>query len=1058
MATPGNGPGSRPVISYDKDLPEVPDRVSHLPPEAHLRKKRGTQDFEVVSGRRPSDVLLVEGLRDALSGWRKSGYEGATEVTRRLFNFWFEEDHASGEGSIFRYYFGQREALETLAYLVEIAGVRDAVPLVERFGQVFYPEGTQQAFGDDELSIEITVAGKRRLTRYVPDLEKVTQQDLPTENLSRYAFKMATGSGKTVVMAMAAVWSYFHKRQVPDSPLSDNFLIVAPNIIVYQRLEKDFGAGRIFHELPLIPSEWRSRWDLKVILRDEGTEPDPSGNLFLANVQHLAGREDLGPSPENAVQALLGRRPTGDVLSGERPMVERVKSLSDLVVINDEAHHVHDEDLQWSRTLANIHEALPAGLSLWLDYSATPKDQNGTYFPWIITDYPLAQAVEDRIVKAPLIVHRVEKQDPEKVTADTAVESYGDWLLAALERFRVHENTYEPLGARPVLFVMAEKSNHADRIGEWLVENDETGLSAEEVLVIHTDTKGAVTQKDLDKAREAVRDIDNPQSKIKVVVSVLMLREGWDVRNVSVILGLRPFTAKAGILPEQAVGRGLRLMGGVSPDRTQTLEVMGTRAFEDFVRELETEGVGIKTVTDPPPPPVKIEPVRDKMDKDITIPTTKPSYERRYGKLSELDVGSFEPLYEREDVGGVSKITLRMEFATTETNVHTTSLTPGVVPPAQEILGRITRAVERKARLSGEFSRIYPVVRDYCGRRIFGEKIDLDESAVRDHLRQPEVSERISTYLSEAVGTATVERKPISFTRRELKLSETKEFTWRRNLPLITATKTIFNMVATYNNYEKEFGRFLEQASDVDRFAALGTTEQESGSVFRVDYLKGSGAIGFYHPDWVLVQGADEGEVGWIVETKGRVWEDTEAKDRAITRWCKEVSSQTGSRWRYVRINQTLFDARSSWTSFRELVEASSEEPVPDIISIAAEQEDEPPEREEAVSAVDAPENTESTESTGRERTESLGPVDNEGAPSTPGPSEAAEALYACVPEVGQHIQLTALLEKASRYLGYRELMPAIRRVLNKTLAAEQRARRVKLDPGWTEVWLPKKR
>lgn len=88
----------------------------------------------------------------------------------------------------------------------------------------------------------------------------------------------------------------------------------------------------------------------------------------------------------------------------------------------------------------------------------------------------------------------------------------------------------------------------------------------------------------------------------------MMLREGWDVQNVTVVLGLRPFTAKAQILPEQAVGRGLRIMKGISPDHTQTLEVMGTSAFEEFVRELEKEGVGINTVKTPPPLPVTISP------------------------------------------------------------------------------------------------------------------------------------------------------------------------------------------------------------------------------------------------------------------------------------------------------------------------------------------------------------------------------------------------------------------------------------------------------------------
>ncbi len=130
-------------------------------------------------------------------------------------------------------------------------------------------------------------------------------------------------------------------------------------------------------------------------------------------------------------------------------------------------------------------------------------------------------------------------------------------------------------------------------------------------------------------------------------------------------------------------------------------------------------------------------------------------------------------------------------------------------------------------------------------------------------------------------------------------------FSWRRNLPPLTATKTIFNYVATYNNFEREFAVFLDRASDVLRFAALGTTEQgDSGTQFRVDYLKPSGAIGFYYPDWVAVQDTPDGEVNWIIETKGRAWEGTSAKDEAIQSWCKRVAEQTGQQWRFTRINQ----------------------------------------------------------------------------------------------------------------------------------------------------------
>lgn len=640
---------AKPVISYDKDLPEIAERVgaAHLAPEAYLRRKEGTAgEFEIVAERRPSKLLLVNQLRKAVRDWRNDGYTGSSDVTQRLFNYWFEEDHEVG-GKVFRYYFGQREAIETLVYLIEVVGNRDAKPLIDQFGEIFYPEGTQQRLPGSGLMHQTVVGGKRHLRRYIPEVNGETLQELPAENLRRYAFKMATGSGKTVVMAMAAVWSYFHKRRVANSPMSTNFLLLAPNVIVYQRLEKDFASNQVFYELPLLPPDWKAEWNMKVILRGDAAEPDHSGNFFLTNIQQIYESREMEWTPANAVQALLGQKPK-DSLSQARSMLERVKSLPDLVALNDEAHHVHDPELQWHKTLMAIHEAVRGGLSAWLDFSATPKDQNGTYFPWILSDYPLAQAVEDRIVKAPLIVHRVKRDDPEHVTKENVTEAYEEWILAAFERWKEHYNTYKPLGQKPVLFIMAEKNVFADQIGKWLV--NDVGLKDKEVLVIHTDSEGDITKKTLEEAREAARDIDFPENKVKVIVSVLMLREGWDVRNVTVVLGLRPFTAEAKILPEQAVGRGLRLMQGVSPDRTQTLEVLGTAEFEKFVRQLETEGVGIKTVTTPPPPPVKIAPVEAKLKYDISIPLTQPSYERNFKRLQELDASSLDPVYDQKEL------------------------------------------------------------------------------------------------------------------------------------------------------------------------------------------------------------------------------------------------------------------------------------------------------------------------------------------------------------------------------------------------------------------------
>ena len=145
------------------------------------------------------------------------------------------------------------------------------------------------------------------------------------------------------------------------------------------------------------------------------------------------------------------------------------------------------------------------------------------------------------------------------------------------------------------------------------------------------------------------------------------------------------------------------------------------------------------------------------------------------------------------------------------------------------------------------------------------------------------------------------------------RLSETPEFTWRRHCA--TAVKTIFNIVACYNNYEARFAQFLDRADDVDRFAELA----EWFTGFHVQYLKSSGAVGTYYPDFVVVQTAGDGYVNWIIETKGREDIEVAAKDAQMARWCREVSDVSSDHWRYLKVPQVIFD-RGGFASLADLV------------------------------------------------------------------------------------------------------------------------------------------
>ena len=925
------------IIPYDKALPEVPGRNPYTRPDAYL-EKLGEGRYKVQPGRRPSGMFLVEKLRVAVDSWRDTGYPGLSPASRRLFQYWFEEDHLLGQ-AVFRYYWAQREAMETLAYLVEARPFDDFKPLAEAFGDV-----PKHGLFPIPFSIQTTMDGVRLLRRWAPEAEKEASVELPQENLLRYAFKMATGAGKTIVIAMAMVWSYYNRlfgrhqqtsevletSEVSTSkiPFANNFLIVAPNVIVFERLERDFASNKIFYELPLIPPEWRGRWQLKVILRGDSAAPDPGGNLFLVNIQQIHLSREREAAPLNPVEAILGRQPKQNLADYQPSLLERLKSLPNLLALNDEAHHVHDDDLAWNQTLLALHDNLQQktsevletsevsakqgrGFFLWLDFSATPKTQAGTY-------YPLAQAIEDRVVKAPLIVHQVNKKDPDKVTKDNIIQVYHDWIAVALARWREHTRFYQQLGQKPVLFIMAERTAYADVIAEHI--RKQARLKKSEVLVIHTDAQGNITQKSLDEARQAAREVDRPASPVKIIVSVLMLREGWDVKNVTIILGLRPFTAKANILPEQSVGRGLRLMLNLGPDRQQTLEVIGTEAFETFVRELEQEGVGIDTVGPNPPMPMMIYPVQEKIKYDIAIPLTKPQYRHEYRNLGQLDPLALAPIFKADVLDEIEAIEIEMAFATTGTTVHQALITPDQPLLSQDFLRDISQRIEQNLNLNGRFAQLYPIVKTYLRRRCFGLEVDLESDDIKRRLRDPHLQQGIVAYLSRQIAQLATQERGIEFEDVAFRLSQTLPFKWSR--PRLDCEKTIFFKCAVYNDLEARFAQFLDEAEDILRFAALA----ESYTRFRVDYLSQSGAIKFYYPDFVAVQTTLQGEVNWIIETKGREDENVAHKDAAIEEWGQKISAQTGQSWRYLKAPQREFDEFKG-ELFAELIQKLGKKP-----------------------------------------------------------------------------------------------------------------------------------
>ncbi|MDL1971240.1 MAG: DEAD/DEAH box helicase family protein, partial [Candidatus Desulfofervidaceae bacterium] len=220
--------------------------------------------------RRPSKTYLVNELRNAVYKWREDGYPGVTETTRRLLQFWFKEDHVMGKEP-FQFWFCQREAIETLIYVYEMMKKRNFIDLARDFGA-----GPIQAY------------------------------DPSYDQYPLYAFKMATGSGKTFVMTLAIVWSYFnHKFENKEDYASKFLLIAGEKNVIYDRLKRDFKDGAIFKKWPFIPPEWEEKFTLQVILKEDPIHVIPESVLFLTNIQQLEERKNKKEEVEEYVDNAL---------------------------------------------------------------------------------------------------------------------------------------------------------------------------------------------------------------------------------------------------------------------------------------------------------------------------------------------------------------------------------------------------------------------------------------------------------------------------------------------------------------------------------------------------------------------------------------------------------------------------------------------------------------------------------------------------------------------------------------------------------------------------------
>lgn len=890
-------------MALHKDFPESPyvildPSIRWFPADETLR----TSSFEKLM------PPLVPELRKQVKAWRDSGYTKATNTSRSLLNWWFKTPHllpqADGSMAEFQYYFAQREALETIIYLHDVACVKDKYDMM-RF------------------------AGGAPVTASMFD-----------EDWRRFVVKMATGAGKTKVMSLVLAWSFFHKLYEPESQLARNFLVIAPNIIVLDRIYKDFQGLRIFFEDPVLPDNgvdgqnWRDDFQLTLHVQDEVRITHPVGNIFLTNIHRVYSGDDIPPSSddEDTMDYFLGKRPTGATTDSKVDLGMIVRDINELTVLNDEAHHIHDSRLAWFKSIEDIHNRLKQkgdALSLQVDVTATPKHNNGGIFVQTVADYPLVEAISQNVVKHPVVPDAASRAKLEEKISAKYTEKYADYINLGVVEWRKAYAEHERLGKKAILFVMTDDTKNCDDVAAFLEGNYPELTGA--VLVIHTKNNGEISEAatgrnkdELERLRTQANEIDGMDSPYKAIVSVLMLKEGWDVRNVTTIVGLRAYAASSNILPEQTLGRGLRKMypGGVE----EYVSVVGTNAFMDFVESIQAEGVMLERRPmgdgNGANAPLVVEIDRENTRKniealDIEIPVMTPRVYREYKNLADLSVGApcLVKVPYREFTEEEQREIVFKDIATGEVT-HTTILDTAGIADYRSVIGYFTQTVMKDLRLISGYDVLYGKMKAFVRDELFDKPVELEDANTLRNLSELAATTTLLNAFKKAINALTVQDKGDAEIRDTIKLRQTRPFV-TKDQGYLVPKKSVFNKIIGDSHFELLFARFLDDCEDVIAFA-----KNYLAVHFKLDYVNATGDISNYYPDFI-VKLTDE-QV-FIVETKGQPDLDVPLKMARLKQWCEDLNRvQSQVQYGFVYVDMDGFDKYRP-TSFQELINGFAE-------------------------------------------------------------------------------------------------------------------------------------
>lgn len=898
---------------------------------------------------------LAKSIELIIEKWSTDNYppvngKQITHITRELINYWFSEMAHEGES----FHSCQKRAIETIIYCYEILGIPHVEALFERF------------------SCELLE--KDNLRHGIESIEH-----------PRFAIKMATGTGKTWVLTALIIWQYWNRVRLNDKRFASHFLLVAPGNIVYERLLDSFlGKKRNGKRLPMtadlkkslfMPDNLRQDFDLRIFSKEDLQESTPfteSPFILITNWHQLM---DTSREKEITLAEDLGIE-SRDASISQR--VERFMDFltynGDLMVINDEAHHVHNasdaEQKRWQESIEELRERIKRNkdsLFTQLDFTATPftiKGKKKEFFPHVVYDYGLVEAMHAMLVKQLFIekssllsskieslpeseklmvtAHRDESNKP--IELSEVQKHMIDIGLAKLDALQNDFNKFK-INKKPVMFVMANMNEEADMIANYIKQKtDSSGRSygdesvGEQVVTLHIGKKDSLSENDYEILRNKVFSSDDAANPVRVIVSVLMLREGFDVKNVCVLVVLR--RSDSDLLTEQVIGRGIRQMFPEPGYKLEKIEnyqkienkeplinsydllfVVEHPKYNEIYTQLTEAGAAIASGSsidiflDTKSVLISIDENRIKA-LDISWPVsfaykTEEAIDFSYFSVAEL------PFFERpfEEIMPTRILITdfhpdtkyRAEWELQESNF---SYSVFLRNTAKGIIGS-SRGTAWLTRFAPDITGI---VDQYVSEHLFGRKIDfsLDENVKRlrnQHLFDfviAEVRKKLMKFIQNAKSNEIIEADWTSLSNfKNLKIRMERS---------ITTKKCLYPYVdfPPRGRFERKFTEdVLENDSSVEAYVKLNQYVHQ----FSIPYINTMGHLVPYYPDFIV----KTKEAMFIIETKSTkdANTDTDTKRKAIaaSERClqisrtKNVPSTVQPRaWNYILLPQNIFE------------------------------------------------------------------------------------------------------------------------------------------------------